>query len=149
MFTFLLLWSIKMGSKLVEDITGFIWDHKYQDWISLRCSRGKNCSKMGWNWAEICLKCSTGFFYCLWKKFWNQNWFVTLQALIWYHKHWDMIILKCTRGKNCSKKRAEISKKFQKLLFIALISKFLTFLFIDTIERHHKLSKKIIYIDFW
>ena len=29
----------------------------------------KNCSKMGRNWAEICLQCSTGFVYCLWKIF--------------------------------------------------------------------------------
>ena len=68
---------------------------------------------MGWNWAEICLECSKGFVYCLWKKFWSQNWFVTLQALIWYHKHWDMIILKYSMGKNYSKKgrnKQKISK---------------------------------------
>ena len=35
----------------------------------------KNCSKMGRNWAEICLLCSTGFVYCLWKNFEAQTGF--------------------------------------------------------------------------
>ena len=64
---------------------------------------------MGWNWAEIRLKCSTGFVYCLWKNFWNQNWFWTLQAFIWYHKHWDWISLRCSRGKKLFKNGPELS----------------------------------------
>ena len=41
----------------------------------------KNCSKMGRNWAEICLQCSTGFVYCLWKNFAGKLEFCTNKSM--------------------------------------------------------------------
>ena len=64
----------------------------------------KNCSKMGRNWAEICLQCSTGFVYCLWKIFEAKT------GLGHYKLSFDTINIKigsflgCPGAKKCSKK---------------------------------------------
>ena len=68
----------------------------------------KNCSKMGRNWAEICLQWSVDFVFCLWKNFSNQNWWGTLKALIWDHEHWGLIILSCPKGKKLLKKGMKV-----------------------------------------
>ena len=68
----------------------------------------ENCSKMGRNWAEICLQCSVDFVFCLWKNFSNQNWWGTLKALIWDHEHWGLIILSCPKGKKLLKKGIQV-----------------------------------------
>ena len=88
----------------------------------------ENCSKMGRNWAEICLQCSVDFVFCLWKNFSNQNWWGTLKALILDHEHWGLIILSCPKGKKKAQKRDESGLK------ILILPNLFTFLLLWTIE---------------
>ena len=74
----------------------------------MRCSRGKKLLKNGpelsWNLFTVLYR------LCLlsMKKFWSQNWFGTLQAFIWYHKHWGLIIRNCSRDKYLLKNGPEL-----------------------------------------
>ena len=88
----------------MRDILSFHFYHLHWSVMNIRCPMDLKVAKKGRKKPNLYIEEFRGFVYCLGNLFWNQNWWGTSQAFIWYHLHWSVMYIRCPMDLKVAKK---------------------------------------------